>query len=60
MSSSPAMPTAGALFWMLPEVGVPWMMYRVLLSPVLPTVRVLPLMLRVLPLATVLQVTLWL
>ena len=35
-------------------------MYRVLLPPVSPTVRVLPLMLRVLPLASVLCVAFWL
>ena len=60
VSSLPAMPTAGALFLMSPKVRVPWVMYRVLLLPVLPTVRLLPLMLRVIPLARVLQVTLWL
>ena len=35
------------------------MMYRVLWSLVLPTVRVLPVMLRLIPLVRVLQVMLW-
>ena len=49
-----AMRTVGALRWMVPKVRVPWMIYRVLLSLVSPTVRVLRLMLRVAPLARVL------
>ena len=49
-----AMPTVGVLCWMLPKVRVPLVMYRVLLLLVSPTVRVLPLMLRVAPLARVL------
>ena len=58
VSSSPAMPMARALFWMLPKVRLPWVMYRVLFLPLLSTVRVLPLMLRVIPLVRVLQMML--